>query len=48
MTHFFNIALGNKDVMTTNPLMKVESRRVYNCDKERLLGLTKRWIFKSM
>ncbi len=40
----FNIPPGNKDA----PLTKEESRRVYNCDDERLSGSTKRWIFKSI
>ncbi len=43
---FFNVPPGNKDAVTPNPLMKEESRRVYNCDDKRLL--TKRWSFKSM
>ncbi len=30
------------------PLTKEESRRVYNCDDERLSGSTKPWILKSM
>ncbi len=44
----FNVTPGNKDAVAPNPLMKEESRRVYNCDDERLSGSTKRWIFKSM
>ncbi len=44
---FFNVVPGNKEAVMPNPLTK-ESRRVYNCDDERLLGSTKRWIFKSM
>ncbi len=38
----------NKDAVAPNPLTKEESRRVYNCDGERLSGSTKRWIFKSL
>ncbi len=34
---FFNVPPGNKDVVTTNPLAKEESRHVYKCDGERLL-----------
>ncbi len=34
---FFNVPPGNKDAVTTNPLAKEESRRVYKCDGERLL-----------
>ncbi len=45
---FFNVSPGNKDAVELNPLMKEESRRVYNCDDERLSGSNKRWIFKSM
>ncbi len=45
---FFNVPPGNKDAVELNPLTKEESRRVYNCDDERLSGSTKRWIFKSM
>ncbi len=45
---FFNVPPGTKDAMAPNPLTKEESRRVYNCDDERLSGSTKRWIFKSM
>ncbi len=44
---FFNVPPGNKNAMAQNPLMKEESRRVYNCDDERLSGSTKCWIFKS-
>ncbi len=44
---FFNVPPGNKNAVTSNPLTKEESRRVYNCD-ERLSGSNKRWIFKSM
>ncbi len=43
----FNVPPGNKDAVAPNPLTK-ESRRVYNCDDERLSGSTTRWIFKSM
>ncbi len=39
---------GNKDAVAPNPLTKEESRRVYNCDKKRLSGSNKCWIFKSM
>ncbi len=42
---FFNVVPGNKEAVMPNPLTK-ESRRVYNCDDERLLGSTKRWISK--
>ncbi len=45
---FFSAPPGNKDAMTPNPLMKEESRRVYNWDDKRLSGSNKRWIFKSM
>ncbi len=45
---FFNVPPGNKDAVVPNPLTKEESRRVYNCDDERLSGSNKRWIFKSM
>ncbi len=45
---FFNVPPGNKDAVTPNPLTKEESRRVYNCDDERLSGSAKHWIFKSM
>ncbi len=33
---FFNVSPGNKDAVTPSPLMKEESRRVYNCDDEYL------------
>ncbi len=45
---FFDVPPGDKDAVVSNPLTKKESRRVYNCDNERLSGPTKRWIFKSM
>ncbi len=46
---FYNVPPGNKDAVTPNLLTKEEeSRRVYNCDDERLSVSTKRWIFKSM
>ncbi len=45
---FYNVPPGNKDAVVPNPLTKEESCRVYKCDDERLLGLTKHWIFKSM
>ncbi len=45
---FFNVPPGNKFAVKQNPLKKEESRRVYNCDGERLSGSTKRWSFKSM
>ncbi len=45
---FFYVPSGNKDAVTPNPITKEESRRVYKCDDERLSGLNKRWIFKSM
>ncbi len=45
---FFNVPPGNKDAVMPNPLTKEESRRVCNCDDERLSGSNKRWIFKSM
>ncbi len=44
----FNVPPGNKNAVVPNPLMKEESRRVYNGDGERLSESTKRWIFKSM
>ncbi len=31
---FFNIPLGNKDVVVPNPLTKEESCRVYNCEDQ--------------
>ncbi len=34
--------------VTPNPLTEEESRRVYNCDKERLSGSTNRLIFESV
>ncbi len=40
---FFNAPPGNKEAMAPNPLTKEESRRVYNCDDERLSGSTKHW-----
>ncbi len=43
-----NIQPGNKNAVVPNPLTKEESHRVYKCDGERLSGLTKLWIFKSM
>ncbi len=45
---FFNVPPGNKDDMTPNSLTKEESRRVYNCDNERLSVSTKLWIFETM
>ncbi len=45
---FFNVPPGNKDGMTTNPLTKEESHRVYNWDDKCLSGSTKRRIFKSI
>ncbi len=45
---FFNVLPGNKNAVTSNPLTKEESRRVYNCNDERLSGSAKRWIFKSI
>ncbi len=35
---FFNVSSGNNDAVTSNSLAKEESRRVYNCDGERLSG----------
>ncbi len=47
---FFNVLPRNKNAVTSSPLTKEESRRVYNCDDERLSGSTKHWkvceIFK--
>ncbi len=45
---FFNVLPRNKNAVTSSPLLKEESRRVYNCDDERLSGSTTCWIFKSM
>ncbi len=45
---FFYVPPRNKDAVTSNPLTKEESHRVYKCDDERLSGSTKHWIFKSM
>ncbi len=36
---FSNAPLGNNDAVMPNSLAKEESRRVYNCDGERLSGL---------
>ncbi len=35
---FFNVPPGNKEAVSPNPLTKVESHQVYNCDDERLSG----------
>ncbi len=41
---FFNVPPGNEDAVTSNSLIEEESRRVYNCDNERLSVSTKLWI----
>ncbi len=45
---FFNVLPRNKNTVTSSPLTKEESHRVYNCDDERLSGSTTSWIFKIM
>ncbi len=45
---FFNIPPEKKNSVVPDPFTKEESRRVYNCNGERLSGSTTRWIFKSM
>ncbi len=45
---FTEMQIRCRDAKPPPPPTKEESRRVYNCDDERISGSAKHWIFKIM